>query len=981
MWGAARPRRVTAISVFVLAALAAASPAASAPDAGRAAPLPANVWALELDRASASRLAAAGLRSYRGRGFNAVVADTRRLSARPAARVRTAAGRAKLLVLAPRTAAGLRACAAAKRRAAVPRCAVSAPNAAAAARLARSSAADLVVVRLTSLGQLRFLRGLKKGRVLALVPLGSGRLNARAWSSAVDAAKQDTALDLGLSLRGKVNAAALNQLGRLIRAQDKDVSGDDDPPATPPPAPTGLALSGNTATSVTLAWHAAPAGAGVSEYGLYRDGTAIGSVANTVATFAGLACNTSYLFEIDAVNVAGGRSSRTPLRASTLACGGGGGGGGGGGSGGADTTPPTLPVDFRRTGATTTSVAVAWSAADDNVAVTGYSVYRDGTRLFSPTAAARAYTFINLACGRSYTLEIDAFDAAGNRSPRATVTATTNACAVADTQAPTAPTALAKTGGTATSVSVSWGAASDNVAVTGYGLYRNGQQTSSAVASARSHTFSGLACGTTYTFQVDATDAAGNRSAKASLDAATAECGTADTQSPTTPAGLHVTGTTATSISVAWAASTDNDEVSGYGLYRGASHVATGTSLTHTFGSLSCGTTYTLGVDAYDPAGNRSAKASVGATTAACSGPGGGSAAVFLSPSGSDANPCTQAAPCRSLERGLTVATAGAVVELAGGTYSGGQVVPDVSRAGAARIVVRPAPGAQVTFAEGLSVRGDHVEVTGVTVGDDVYVRCGVDDFTFRDSKASLFFVRSATNISFVDVEFGPSHDISQIGHTEDCQFSPDNILMDRVYMHDFWWDGTAQSTNHMECLTLQASNNFTLRNSRFHRCEDFGLFIKHRHPVLHSTNLVIENNFFDKPWPDGSYGISFSEPDSGGTYENVLIRNNSFVSAILLRPEITWRNLQVVGNVGVRTGGDCGDYVSRYNVWSAMDPCHSTDLRAPSGFVNAAGFDLHLRPDSVAVGHGDPSNHPSSDIDGQARPQGGAPDAGADER
>jgi hypothetical protein len=204
---------------------------------------------------------------------------------------------------------------------------------------------------------------------------------------------------------------------------------------------------------------------------------------------------------------------------------------------------------------------------------------------------------------------------------------------------------------------------------------------------------------------------------------------------------------------------------------------------------------------------------------------------------------------------------------------------------------------------------------------------------------------------------------------------------MDGVYMHDFWWDGTPQSTNHMECLTLQAANNFTLRNSRFHRCEDFDLFIKHRHPVLTSTSLLIENNWFDEPWPDGTYGISFSEPDSGGTYEDVLIRNNSFASPILLRPEVTWRNLVVVGNVGVRTGGDCADYTSRYNVWSSMAPCSSTDRQAPSGFVDPGTFDLHLRADSAAVDHGDPGNHPATDIDGEARPKGGAPDAGADER
>ena len=77
--------------------------------------------------------------------------------------------------------------------------------------------------------------------------------------------------------------------------------------------------------------------------------------------------------------------------------------------------------------------------------------------------------------------------------------------------APSAPTALVKTGSTLTSISLAWTASTDNVAVAGYGLYRNGSSRSSAAASA---TFSGLACGSSYTLSVDAYDAAGNRSSR-----------------------------------------------------------------------------------------------------------------------------------------------------------------------------------------------------------------------------------------------------------------------------------------------------------------------------------------------------------------------------------------------------------------------------------------------------------------------------------
>ena len=92
-----------------------------------------------------------------------------------------------------------------------------------------------------------------------------------------------------------------------------------------------------------------------------------------------------------------------------------------------------------------------------------------------------------------------------------------------DTQAPTAPAGLAKSSATQTSVSLSWGASTDNVGVTGYGVYKAAVQ--SQTSAPTSATVSGLACGTSYTFAVDASDAALNRSAQsAALNASTSAC-------------------------------------------------------------------------------------------------------------------------------------------------------------------------------------------------------------------------------------------------------------------------------------------------------------------------------------------------------------------------------------------------------------------------------------------------------------------------
>jgi beta-mannanase len=137
-----------------------------------------------------------------------------------------------------------------------------------------------------------------------------------------------------------------------------------------------------------------------------------------------------------------------------------------------------------------------------------------------------------------------------------------------------------------------------------------------STTSGTSFTATGLTCGRSYLLAIGSFDAAGNRSASASTTGATTPCG--DTSAPTTPAGLDVASVTSTSVTVTWSASTDDVGVGGYGFYVGGAPAGSTTSTSYTASGLSCGTGYSVAVDAFDAAGNRSTKASVTATTAAC---------------------------------------------------------------------------------------------------------------------------------------------------------------------------------------------------------------------------------------------------------------------------------------------------------------------------------------------------------------------------
>jgi endonuclease I/chitodextrinase len=186
----------------------------------------------------------------------------------------------------------------------------------------------------------------------------------------------------------------------------------------------------------------------------------------------------------------------------------------------------------------------------------------------------------------------------------------------ADAQAPTAPSSLAVTGTSTSTVSLSWAAATDNIAVTGYNVYMNGAL--KTTVTGLTTTISGLTASTTYSFYVIAKDAAGNSSVASTTVNATTATPTLDTQAPTAPSNLATTGTTTSTVSLSWLASTDNVGVTGYNVYMNGALKTTLTGLMTTITGLTASTTYSFYVIAKDAAGNLStASNTINTTTSA----------------------------------------------------------------------------------------------------------------------------------------------------------------------------------------------------------------------------------------------------------------------------------------------------------------------------------------------------------------------------
>jgi glucose/arabinose dehydrogenase/chitodextrinase len=117
-----------------------------------------------------------------------------------------------------------------------------------------------------------------------------------------------------------------------------------------------------------------------------------------------------------------------------------------------DSEPPAAPASLDAQAVAHNRMNLSWTAATDNVGVTGYEVYRDGG-LLATLGNVTSYADTNVAASTEYAYTVKALDAAGNRSAASdTATATT----------PAAPSSTTLTFDVVADARVEEGAASSN---------------------------------------------------------------------------------------------------------------------------------------------------------------------------------------------------------------------------------------------------------------------------------------------------------------------------------------------------------------------------------------------------------------------------------------------------------------------------------------------------------------------------------------
>ena len=265
---------------------------------------------------------------------------------------------------------------------------------------------------------------------------------------------------------------------------------------------TNPSITINSATTLSdsaieLQWTASDNSGLVSHTQIYRDGTLVAQVLGTSFKDFGLLPGITYTYIVRAYDGAGNFAEDTLNGMTDFFV---------------DTTDPTVPANLSAILNSQTSILLAWGPSLDDVGIAGFEVYNGTTHITNTTALNRIYLDTGLTPSIQYCYSVLAYDHTGNKSAQTSEVCVTTS----DTVAPSTPANLSATAVSTNNIDLTWDAATDNMAVTAYNIYRDSGTVAVGTVTSPSLSYSdtGLNASTQFCYEVTALDAVGNESAK-----------------------------------------------------------------------------------------------------------------------------------------------------------------------------------------------------------------------------------------------------------------------------------------------------------------------------------------------------------------------------------------------------------------------------------------------------------------------------------
>ena len=376
------------------------------------------------------------------------------------------------------------------------------------------------------------------------------------------------------------------------------------------------------------------------------------------------------------------------------------------------------------------------------------------------------------------------------------------------------------------------------------------------------------------------------------------------------------------------------------------------------------------------------------ATFAAAQASGG--ANYYVSPTGSDSNPCTQSSPCATPDHAFNLASPGQTVQVAPGTYDYGSGAAQFTKSGTAGNYITVTCATRGACKIQNSVTGN---MTVVVLGGS-YITFDGFEVTNTSSAGNNYGLYVET--SFVNITRNTIHHIEtdcgdmggggiQIAGSGSTNLDLHNITIDSNLIYDISYRGgspTCPATTRQTDGILAETAGTGLRvtnNVIYHTSGGWGILVGNSNATYANVDSVISNNTVFSTAMGGIIIMS----GNGTTISNNIVAYTGQLSG--------WCGISAPQGVAVtyanndlwKNGG--GNYCVE---WGNSDQSvHSGDLSLDPAlgttFVNwqADGSgDYHQKAGSPTIDAGTSTlgPPPTSDFDGNPRPKGARTDIGA---
>ncbi len=338
---------------------------------------------------------------------------------------------------------------------------------------------------------------------------------------------------------------------------------------------------------------------------------------------------------------------------------------------------------------------------------------------------------------------------------------------------------------------------------------------------------------------------------------------------------------------------------------------------------------------------------------------------LFISPTGSDSNACTEAKPCQTMNRAYDLASAGETVRLLAGSYPEQRLEGDSSKTSSSHVVFAPASGASVKFTGAIVTVASHITIEDMTVQDVTIGNVEADggkpnptDITLLNLTGRNFEIASSTHITVEGGSWGPATACSEAytgkyeGNNnairQPTSQAPEDIVINKTIIHNVQSDSFLNC--HIEGLAIFAGNHVTVSNSKFYENSVYDIFMQ-ANSGGNPDNIALKGNWFaTADDTTGKNGEAVGQGDGiavgNELYENVTLEDNHFNDVLNMADagESSFHNIRVVGNVGIQAYENypCGSLSGiewSKNIWQ-NDKCGSSDVdldRAALPYVNTA--------------------------------------------